>query len=49
MAWPRAGDQAVGLKPEKTLPGEGDVQVDAFGDVGEPHRAARVEDLDHGG
>ncbi len=49
VAWPRAGDQAVGLKPEETLPGEGDVQADAFGDVDEPHRAARVEDLDHGG
>lgn len=49
VAWARAGDQAVGLKPEEAMLGEADVQADAFGDVDEPHRAAHVEDLDHGG
>lgn len=44
-----AGDEAVGLEPEEAMPGKGVVQADAFGDVDEPHRAARIEDLDHGG
>lgn len=45
----RPRDQAIGLKPDKSLPCEAVVQTGRLGDVNEPHLAvSRIEGLKHG-